>query len=257
MNWLKQLSVRCWLGVLGVGCTANDDPASPPASEATEVHELSRSEQVALDVNCGKDAFICNPQGLAFAAVAFGVSDACGGLIGDCPNPPFGSTTATLSQPEPGKLCLAGRVKAGGWADLMIAYTVYNPEGTQVLQKFDADSRGITTATFALDSPPSGGVSVGAAVVTRLECGTNPTDFCFTDGFSLMTSPLSHVPARVTEPGPQVAPFTHFKQTRSGVSQIFDTTALENISFGVGSGPYDFCIHDLEFLDAAGNEVKP
>jgi hypothetical protein len=257
MNWIEQLSVGFGIGVLGVGCSANRDPATHAASDSMAARELSPSEAVLEDVNCGKDGFICNPQGLAFAAVAFGVSDACGGLIGDCPNPPSGSTTATLSQPELGKLCLAGTVKPGGWADLMIAYTAYDPEGTKVLQKFDAAARGITQAAFTLDTPPSGGVGLDAAVVTKLECGANPTDFCFTYGFSLMTAPSSHVPVRFTEPGPQIAPFGRFEQTRAGVSQSFDTTALEHVSFGVGPGAYDFCIHDFEFLDAAGNEVEP
>jgi hypothetical protein len=256
MNWIK-LSMAGWVGLLGVGCSSNDEPAVRAAPAVAEGSELSSSDIVAQDVNCGKDGFICNPQGLAFAAVAFGVSDACGGPISDCLNPPPGSTTATLSQPEPGKLCLAGVVKPGGWADLMIAYTVYNPEGTQVLKKFDAQSQGITTAAFTLDSPPSGGVSVEAAVVTRSECGVDATDFCFTYGFSLMTTPPSHVPVMFTEPGPQVAPFTRFEQTRAGESQTFDTSALEHISFGVGAGAYDFCIHDFKFLDAAGNQVKP
>jgi hypothetical protein len=74
-----------------------------------------------------------------------------------------------------------------------------------------------------------------------------------------MTAPLSNVPLTVTQPGPQVAPFANFEQTRSGVSQTFDTTALQHIEFGVGpaQGDYDFCLSDFKFLDAAGNEVKP
>ncbi len=257
MNGRQQLSLACWAFVLGAGCSANGGAADLTGDEVAASHEPSMAERVAQDVNCGKDGFICNPQGLAFAAVAFGVSDACGGLIGDCLTPPPGSTTATLSQPEPGKLCLTGIAKPGGWADLVIAYTVYNPEGTQVLKKFDADGRGITQAAFTLDAPPIGGVSLDAAVVTRLQCEANGTDFCHTYGFSLMTAPLSHVPVRFSEPGPQVAPFSRFEQTRAGESQSFDTSALEHFSFGVGPGAYDFCVHDFKFIDAAGNEVEP
>jgi len=61
----------------------------------------------------------------------------------------------------------------------------------------------------------------------------------------------------IRAPGPEVAPFVNFEQTISGMSPTFDTTALEHLSFGVGAGDYDFCVHDFRFLDAAGNEVKP
>ena len=72
-----------------------------------------------------------------------------------------------------------------------------------------------------------------------------------------MTAPLSNVPLTITAPGPQVAPFADFEQTRPGVTQTFDTSALEHIEFGVGQrGDYDFCVHDFKFLDAAGNEVN-
>ena len=72
-----------------------------------------------------------------------------------------------------------------------------------------------------------------------------------------MTAPLSNVPVTISAPGPQVAPFADFEQTRSGVSQTFDTSALQHFVFAVGPGDYDFCLQDFRFLDAAGNEVKP
>jgi hypothetical protein len=237
------------VGVVGVGCSGNT------AIKSSELPEVSGVKLAGDDPICAKEAFLCDPKGLAFAQVALGVSDTCDGLIGDCPNPPPGSTTGRLSQPESGKICMAGSVKPGGWADLVLGFTVYNSGGTKVLRKFDANARGITQAAFTLDSPPSGGVKLEAAVTTQLECAANPMD-CFTYGFRFMPADTA-APMSFSEPGPQVAPFTHFKQMRTGVSQIFDTTALENISFGVGSGPYDFCIRDFKFLDAAGNEVKP
>jgi hypothetical protein len=207
-GWMALGAMRCptgfLVGMLGVGCGGNT------AIKSSELPEVSGVKLAGNDLICAKEGFLCDPKGLAFAQFAFGVSDACGGLIGDCPNPPPRSTTATLSQAGQGKLCMAGRVKAGGGAQVIIAYTAYNYDATKVLQKFDANARGIKQAAFTLDTPPSGGVSVNAAVVTKQECGTEPEDFC-----------------------------------------------LEHISFGVEAGPYDFCIHDLKFLDAAGNEVNP
>ena len=210
------------------------------------------------DANCNVEGFICHPSGLPFVEVAGAASDLCGGYV-ECDlakNPPAGSTTATLTQPQAGQVCLSGTVATGGWAQIALQYAVFNLDPIRIVKTFDADARGITQAAFTVDSPPSSGVTVTAAVTTNLECPASGFD-CFTYGFELMTAPLSNIPLTITGPGPQVAPFANFQQTRSGVSQTFDTSALQYLFFGVGAGGYDFCLQDFKFLDAAGNEVKP
>jgi hypothetical protein len=210
------------------------------------------------DPYCNVEGFICHPSGLPFVEVAGVASDLCGGYV-TCDlakNPPAGSTTATLTQPQAGKVCLSGTVATGGWAQIVLQYAVFNTQSTKIVKTFDADARGITQAAFTVDSPPSSGVTVSAAVTTSLDCPASGFD-CFTYGFDLMTAPLSNVPVTFTASGPQVAPFVDFQQTRSGVSQTFDTSALQYLFFGVGTGDYDFCLRDFKFLDAAGNEVKP
>ena len=151
---------------------------------------------------------------------------------------------------------MSGTVATDGWAQIVLQFAAFNKEFTKIVKTFDADARGITQAAFTIDSPPSGGVAVGAAITTNLECPAAGFD-CITYGFGLMTAPLSNIPVTITASGPQVAPFANFEQTRSGVSQTFDTSALQHIVFGVEMGDYDFCLQDFRFLDAAGNEVKP
>jgi hypothetical protein len=129
-------------------------------------------------------------------------------------------------------------------------------ERTKVLKVFNADALGITQVAFTIDSPPSGGVTIDAAVVTALDCPSGPGD-CFTQGFDLMTPTRTGALASFAEPGPEVAPFANFRQTGTGVSQTFDTSALHHLEFIVAKGDYAFCIHDLRFLDAAGSEVNP
>lgn len=204
------------------------------------------------------DGWICNPSGVPFVQVAADISDLCGGPVAMCDlakNRPPGTTTASLTQPVPGKLCLSGTVAPGGWAEMLLAYSVINKEGTAVLKKLDADKLGITQAAFTIDSPPSGGVAVNAAVTGSLVC--SPGEICFIYGFTLMTTPTSMLPLRITAPGPQVAPFANFQQTDPTMSPTFDTSGLEHIDFAVGAGDYNFCLHDFKFLDAAGNEVTP
>jgi hypothetical protein len=213
------------------------------------------------DPSCvSKDGFICQPSRFPFVEIAAAAADGCAStnsaycaLSDVAANPP-----ATLTQPRAGKLCLSGTVAAGGWAQIVLQFAMFDKSATKVVKSLDANARGITQVAFTIDSPPSGGVTAGAAVVTSLECPSSPFD-CFTYGFGLMTAPLSNIPLTITQAGPQVAPFADFEQTRSGVSQTFDTSVLMFIQFGVGpaQGDYDFCVQDFKFLDAAGNEVKP
>ena len=210
----------------------------------------------------GRDGLICAPAGFSFAQAASAVTDYCAEVEGHCPAatiPPPGETVARLSQPEPGKLCLAGTLPAdGGLALLNVRFAAVNEDATKVTKTFDADARGITQMTFLIDSPPPGpGVLVAAAITTSL--GITPGQRPFNDGFMLMTPPLFAEELILRQPGPVVAPFAEFRQTFSGQSPTFDTTALHNIGIGVvGSDlDYDFCIRDFKFRDAAGNEVTP
>jgi hypothetical protein len=225
------------IGLSGCGSSASD--ATPP----TCVDETG---------------LICRPSGFPFATIAGASYDAClGSRLGECANPPLSATTARLTQPETGKLCLSGTVvPTDGYAKIVLIFTTFNLERTKVEKVFNADALGITQAIFTIDSPPSGGVTLDAAVVTATDCPANPGD-CFTQGFDLMTDSSSGVLATFTAPGLEVAPFPNFRQTDISVSQTFDTRALHHLEFIVGQGDYNFCIHDLEFLNAAGAEVKP
>jgi len=196
---------------------------------------------------------LCAPSGFPFVNAAVAVSDACGST---CPllaaDTTVGETTATLSQPEAGKLCLSGVVSPGGWAQILLVFAVRSQDRTEILKKFDANALGITQAAITIDSPPSDGLSVSAAITTATSCPGDLTA-CITFGFDLMTAPGSSVVANYTAPGQVIAPFAHFKQAVG--TQSFDTTALQSLAFIVGTGSYDFCIHDFKFLDAQGNEV--
>ena len=205
----------------------------------------------------------CAPSRFPFVNTAIASSDTCGS---NCPllvvDTPVGKTTATLSQPEEGTLCLSGMVSPDGWAALGLVFAVWavgdqartdmNEPRTEILKKFNADALGITQVSFTIDSPPGGGVSVSAAITTATSCPDGASG-CVTTGFDLMSGPGSSVPVNYTARAPVIAPFANFKQTVG--MQRFDTRALQHLVFGVGSGSYNFCIHDFKFLDAQGNEV--
>jgi hypothetical protein len=165
-----------------------------------------------------------------------------------------------MSQPEPGVLCMAGTIKPGGWGGLILHLPTFNGDGSQILETFNADARGITKAAFTITSPPSQGLTVTGAITKRTDC-QSVTDFCWIYGFVLMTAPDSWVPVLITAPGPTRAdaPFANFRQTdrsQGDANQKFDTHGLQYLGLGLGPGAYDFCIRDFLLLDANGDEVK-
>lgn len=245
MNKRFALSVGLLVGMLGLvagaGCGSGSDG----------------STMESIDILQG-------PSGFPFTVGTVVVDDLCdGGSAHSCAlgkNPPAGSTTAALSQPADGKVCLEGTVAPGGYAYVVFWFTQYNAlenyDITAVLKPFDAAALGITQLAFSVDSPPSNGVTVEATVLKRFDCPAGGQD-CRTSGFELMTAPNSNVPVNIKAPGALVAPFANFEQTDPTQSTTFDTTQLDAVIFTVIDGPFDFCVHDFKFLDPSGNEVAP
>jgi len=202
-------------------------------------------------------SYICNPSGFPFVQLSLAVSDLCNGPVASCAlgnSVPTGETSAILSQPVAGTLCLSGVVSPGGWAQLALGFSEPKPDGTGILRKFDASALGISQVQFTIDTPPSSGLVVDAAITISDSCPSNPLD-CFTNGFELMTAPGSSVAVNITTSGTVPAPFANFKQTVNGHG--FDTSALDHMSLNLSSqGPFNFCIHDFKFHDALGNEVR-
>ena len=215
-------------------------------------------------------SYICQPSGFPFTAIAMAVSDVCGGPVAACAlakSNPTGETIANLSQPAAGELCLSGVVSPGGWAELGFRFLKHTPDGTGVLETFNANALGISQLRFTVDTPPSGGLTLYAAIGTSEPCPNdvascqticlNGTLECFTYGFDLMTAPGSTEPVNITTPQTIVAPFANFKQTVDG--HQFDTSTIHHVGLNLSTtkGPFNFCVHDFNFLDAQGNVVLP
>lgn len=201
-----------------------------------------------------------HPNGFPFVVEAGAVTDLCDAPPSSCAagrNPLPGATTAMLSHPEFGKVCLKGSVSAAGYAFVVLILTEYNEEEDKVVRRFDANSLGIDQVAFTLESPPASGVTVVSAVLKKLECpgSANAVD-CRTSGFSLMTAPGSGMPLSIIETGPVVAPFANFEQTDPAKSATFDTSGLDSFAFFVTAGAYDFCIRDFKFLDGTGTSSR-
>jgi hypothetical protein len=174
-------------------------------------------------------------------------------------------TTAALDNPEPGRLCMSGRLANAGtnevnWgAFLAMDFVVWNPDQTAILEWLDARALGITQLEFTLDSPPADiGVSVGLVMLTDMGCTT--PGLCSKGGrFRLMTgdSPFAYLTRGAKGP----LPLTAFIQPPWDTSTLaLDPSKLYGLSFILGSNSgaaidYDFCISNLKFLNANGDEV--
>ena len=149
--------------------------------------------------------------------------------------------------PGGGTLCLSGMTKPGGFAVLALEFPRKNADETKVLEPFDATARGITQVALTVDSPPAQGVALLANAITHTTCPANPLDCQYPPNFKFTT---------ITAAGPVTAPFADFKSL-DDPSETLDPSLLDSVFLQVDSGEFDFCIHDFDFLDAAGNPVRP
>jgi len=202
------------------------------------------------DPGCvSKDGYLCAKDlaGFPFAQDAAMVSDFCSNVVQGCGAPPAGATVMTLTHPDEGTLCLSGSIKPGGFAVLALEFPRKNADETQVLEPFDATAHGITQVALTVDSPPDQGADLLANATTHTTCPANPLDCQYPPNFKFTT---------LTAAGPVTAPFADFKSL-DDPSETLDPSLLNSIFLQVGSGDFDFCIHDFNFLDAAGNPVRP
>jgi hypothetical protein len=211
-------------------------------SGSTPGNGVGRPEQAGVagtsEACVERDNVICAPSGFPFVQFALAFNETCPGPDCHPPNP-------SLTQPEPGALCLAGNAPDFGSAGFPL---VLFRGWTQVLQAFDATALGITKLSFAIDSPPIGGLLVDASVVIDLGCEGRPPA-CLMAGFAL---------PRITDSGTITVSLGDFLQRdNKSPYQTLDTSSLGSIEFSVGAGPYDFCVSNFKFLDECDQEVTP
>ncbi len=226
-------------GAAGVSCVRASNTGGSGSTPSDSVGQLEHAGAPdTLDACVERDNLICAPSGFPFVQFALAFSETCPGPDCHPPNP-------SLTQPEPGAVCLAGNVPDFGSAGFpLVLFRGWN----QVSQAFDAAALGITQLSFAIDSPPLGGVIVDASVVIDLGCEGRPPA-CLMAGFAL---------PRITDPGTTTVSLGDFLQRdNKSQYQTLNTGALGSIEFSVGAGAYDFCVSDFKFLDKCGQEVTP
>jgi hypothetical protein len=163
----------------------------------------------------------------------------------------------------PGRYCMSGKQDPGAtnmnWGSLLIL-VLADPAPAGIAAPFTAGARGITQVQFTIDPAPLSGVTVAFSSIQRADCLTLPD--CFTKApFGLMES--GSTPTVIEDAGTVTASLTSFVQPNWGDPALsFDTDLIVGLQFLPEQLPgvvadYDFCVHDLKFLDAAGHEVSP
>jgi hypothetical protein len=222
------------VGVLLVGCGDSDAVSPPPTSTCPT-------------------GLICEPDGLPFVRVVLPSTNSWNPRQ-EAPGP--GETTAVVTHPESGKVCMSGRLEAG-WGYITLAFAVFDETGLH--DALDATALGIDRIDFLLESPPEFGLYV-QLVSAVPGCTSSPVE-CQHWGFYLSDGD----PGRLfvtTESGVVRARLTDFVKTQTAeASWEFDPAHLATLQIGAGAfgsltGDYDFCISGLRFLDADGAEVS-
>jgi hypothetical protein len=163
-----------------------------------------------------------------------------------------GVSMADVRSSEPGTVCMSGTNVDGVSLDLQLAegdapFTTVAANAPLVLtpaQLFHAGALGITGLSFTIETPPNTGVA--PSILTWTVCGPPTTYRAEQDG-----NPVVITTSGVTT----TLAFADFPaQDRT---QPFDANALSQLNFTVGAGAYDFCVSNLKFLDANGDEVTP
>lgn len=174
------------------------------------------------------------------------------GLVSDAS---AGGTSSAVVKYTPGSYCMSGTADAGpndmGWGAILVVNFTGTVGGTLVAP-FDASALGVKQVRFTLEGPPLQGVIPQIVQLTSADCTQVPD--CLTS-FSLATAVVN--PGTVTL---QLTDFTQPDGTHSNTS--VDPTLITSLQFYVQTlpgmaVPYDFCIQDLAFLGADGNELKP
>jgi len=165
-----------------------------------------------------------------------------------------GVSTAVVERTSDGT-CLSGKVDPGpggtGWGALVIFELARTDDSVTVLAPFDLKAKGVTKVRFNLSNPPSTGVLPQLVELSSADCTTTPGCLSVFDG-----------PPPVTTAGSVTLALGDFvtaeAQDTNKVSDPTISTAFQ-LLVAPSSGTvvdYDFCIQNLQFLDAAGKEVS-
>jgi hypothetical protein len=151
--------------------------------------------------------------------------------------------TAKVTNPAPGKVCMSGDDGARLSLSLLTGEALEDgssPPPLNLDRLFPAASLGIKAVRFTIETPPSSAILPGV-ITFGPACDDVGGGDAARDGTRVV----------ITSNG------TRTLSLETDFVPAFDTNAISALAFTSGPGAYDYCITDLQCLDAAGNEVLP
>lgn len=151
--------------------------------------------------------------------------------------------------------CMSGKIDPGsngaGWGAILILQLAQDDGGSTQVAPFDITARGATQVRFNLSNPPPTGLLPQLVELTSADCRTAP------DCLDQFSGP----PALATAGSVTVALGDLVTPDAQHATLVSDPTLTVALQFYVRPLPsmafdYDFCVQDLQFLDAAGHEVS-
>jgi hypothetical protein len=149
---------------------------------------------------------------------------------------------------------MSGKIDPGpndtGWGAILV-FELAPDDQSKILAPFDIPARGVTQVRFNLSNPPPTGIQPQLVELTSADCTTAPDCLDQFGGSPTLTSAGSVTVAL----GDLVVADAQQANT------VSDPALSVALQFYVSSSPgmsfdYDFCIQNLQFLDAGGNEIS-
>jgi hypothetical protein len=168
-------------------------------------------------------------------------------------------TTATLTVPEPGKICVSGTlapVAEYGSADLVVFLSPRGADATCILEPFDPREHDIAALSFDLDQLPAARMTLTLAVIQTPQCD----DWwqCVDGGIYTWLTPDREEIGQVL-PGTTVARLDEL--VGDDLQEPLAAHWISDFALTLDASPvelpYEFCISNIQLLDAAGNVVLP
>jgi hypothetical protein len=171
--------------------------------------------------------------------------------------------SATLSVPEPGKVCVSGFLPAplqNEFAEIDLNFFLSRRDETLtcILSPFDASSLDISALQFDLDRVPDTWFVVGMEVIREAQCEQDPAA-CTKGGIYDWLTPDRQEIVALASPGTIVVPLDEL--VGDDLPDPIHAHWFSGIVFyavvGYSSAAVEFCVSNIKFLDSTGQEVIP
>jgi hypothetical protein len=248
-----RLSSAAVLLACACGKAEDPQPAEPAEPITREPFETPECAAAATATWCSDDPSVMGCRGVAgydFLQAVVDFDEA---------------SSAAISVPELGTICVSGTLGATGTFGGMVSYPFVNlylllslrdDSGTCVMSAFDAQALDIATVRFDLDRRPESRMGLGAAVIRQAQC---EEPWLCTDGGIYTWLAPDRQELGVVGPGTTEARLDEF--VGDDLPEPLSAYWLHDVELWMDASPkelpFEYCMSNFQLLDSVGNVVLP